>query len=180
MMPSFDEFSRQLLEEAKRFLEKAKSTDDPGQSAYLHAALTLGVCALEAHVNSVCDDFLTRSELTILDRAILAEKNYELKNGEFKLTERLKIYRLEDRIEFLFRRFSKTPIDKQSGWWEQLQATFLARNSLSHPKSISALTCPAVERALQSVIDALKALYKAVYKKPFPPQTRGLDSTLDF
>jgi hypothetical protein len=61
-MQSFDEFSRLLLEEAKRFLEKAKGTEDPGQSAYLHAALTLGACALEAHVNAVCDDFLTRDD----------------------------------------------------------------------------------------------------------------------
>jgi hypothetical protein len=180
MMPSFDEFSRQLLEEAKRFLEKAKAPGEPGQSAYLHAALTLGVCALEAHVNSVCDDFLTRRDLSVLDRSILSERHYQLQDGEFKITERLKMYRLEDRIEFLFGRFSKTPLDKQSSWWGQLQATFLARNSLSHPKSISTLTCPAVERALQSVIDALEALYKAVYKKPFPPQARGLNSTLDF
>ena len=179
-MPSFDEFSRQLLEEAKRFLEKAKGTQEPGQSAYLHAALTIGVCALEAHVSSVCDDFLTRSDLNVLDRSILSERNYQLNNGEFEITERLKMYRLEDRIEFLFRRFSRTPIDKQSSWWGQLQATFAVRNSLSHPKSVSTLTCPVVERALQSLVDALEALYQAVYKKAFPPQARGLDSTLDF
>jgi hypothetical protein len=138
------------------------------------------VCALEAHLNSVCDDFLTRDDLSVLDRSILSEKNHELVNGEFKITDRLKMYRLEDRIEFLFRRFSTTPLDKQSSWWGQLQATFLARNSLSHPKAISTLTCASVERALQSVIDALKTLYKAVYKKRFPPQARGLDSTLNF
>ena len=179
-MPSFDEFSRQLLEEAKRFLEKAKGTGDPGQSAYLHAALTLGVCSLEAHVNSVCDDFLTRGDLSVLDRSILSERNYQLLDGEFKITDQLKMHRLQDRMEFLFRRFSKNPLDKRSSWWGQLQAAFFARNSLSHPKAISNLTCSAVERALQSVIDALEALYKAVYKKPFPPQARGLDSTLDF
>src|SRR5882724_8143500 len=113
-MPSFDEFSRQLLEEAKRFLEKAKGTKDPGQSAYLHAALTLAVCALEAHVNAICDDFLIRSDLSILDRSILSERIHELIDGEFKITDRLKMYRLDDRIEFLFRRFSTTPLDKQS------------------------------------------------------------------
>lgn len=179
-MPSFDEFSRQLLEEAKRFLEKAKGTSDPGQSAYLHAALTLGVCALEAHVNSVCDDFLTRNDLSVLDRSILSERNHELLGGEFKITDRLKMFRLEDRIEFLFRRFSTTPLDKQSSWWGQLQATFSTRNNLSHPKLVFTLTCPSVERALQSLVDALDALYQAVYKRSFPPQPRGLDSTLDF
>ena len=179
-MPSFDEFTRQLLEEAKRFLEKAKVTEGPGQCAYLHAALTLGVCSLEAHVNSVCDDFLTRSDLSVLDRSILSERNHELIDGEFKITDRLKMYRLEDRIEFLFRRFSTTPLDRQSSWWGQLQATFSARNSLSHPKSVFTLTCPMVERILQSVVDALNALYQAVYKKSFPPQARGLDSTLNF
>src|SRR6266849_4061023 len=134
MMTSFDEFSRQLLEEAKRFLEKAKAAGDRGRSAYLHAAMTLGICALEAHVNSVCDDFLTRRDLSVLDRSILSERNYQLQDGEFKITERLKMYRLEDRMEFLFSRFSRSPLDKQSSWWGQLQAAFLARNSLSHPK----------------------------------------------
>jgi hypothetical protein len=179
-MPSFDEFSRQLLEEAKRFLEKAKGTDDPGRSAYLHAALTLGMYALEAHVNSVCDDFLTRPDLTILDRSILSEKDYQLLHGEFKVTDRLKMYRLEDRIEFLFRRFSKTLLDKQASWWGQLQAAFCARNNLSHPKAVSTLTCDSVERDLRSVIEALEALYKAVYKKRFPPRSRDLDSMLNF
>jgi len=47
----FDLFANQLLEEAKRFFEKAtESTDSMSRAAHLHAALMLAFCALEAHV----------------------------------------------------------------------------------------------------------------------------------
>jgi hypothetical protein len=38
---------------------------------YLHAALLLGYCALEAHVNNVAADFADRPELTVLEQSIL-------------------------------------------------------------------------------------------------------------
>ena len=58
-MATFDVFANQLLEEAKRFLEKANdsSSDLAAEAAYLHAALTLSFCALEAHVNSIGEEF---------------------------------------------------------------------------------------------------------------------------
>lgn len=52
----------QLFEEAKAFLEKFYSNrEDAAAVAYLHAALLLGYCALEAHVNNVAADFADRS-----------------------------------------------------------------------------------------------------------------------
>lgn len=127
-MSDIDEFSRSLLEEAKRFLEKAKdATGAPGETAYLHAGLALGFCALEAHINAIADDFLTRDDLPILERSILAELDYKLEHGEFTLTQKLKMYRLEDRYEFLYRRFSGAPVDKSSSWWPRLKASLAGR-----------------------------------------------------
>lgn len=66
-MTNVDEFSRVLLEEAKRFFERAvDEKSDEGKTAYLHGALILGFCALEAHVNAIADDFLVRDELRFL------------------------------------------------------------------------------------------------------------------
>ncbi len=55
-MAEIDELSVQLLEQAKRFLEKADESTGEGESAYCNAALLLGSCALEAHINAIADE----------------------------------------------------------------------------------------------------------------------------
>ena len=121
-MNQADLFSRDLIEEAKRFLEKAKKEPDPeGKNAYLHASLFISFAALEAHVNSIADDFIDCKGLTVLERSILSEKNIAFDSGEFKLTNQLKMYRLEERIEFIIRKFSGRPIKNNSDWWDKLK-----------------------------------------------------------
>jgi hypothetical protein len=95
----------------------------------------LGFAAFEAHVNAIADDFLTREDLNPHERGLLAEHAVELVDGEFQEKASLRIQRLEDRLLFLCRRFSKTPIDlTASPWGEFIEATDL-RNKLTHPKA---------------------------------------------
>ena len=68
-MTAIDEFASSLLDEAKRFLEKA-AVRDAGETAYLHAALMLGFCSLEAHTNAISDDFSKGGDLSITDQSI--------------------------------------------------------------------------------------------------------------
>lgn len=108
-MSDFDVFAIQLLEEAKRFLEKASEGGEPvAEAAYLHAALMLSFCALEAQVNSIGEEFSIRTDLSAHEQGIILERNVKLENGEFKLQSNLKMARLEDRIEFLHTKFSVT------------------------------------------------------------------------
>jgi hypothetical protein len=180
-MTGVDKFARTLLEEAKRFLEKGQQEPTvEGKQAYLHAALVLGFCSFEAHINSIADDFLVRKELTVIERSILAEKDYKLIEGEFALTDQLKMHRLTDRVEFLFRRFSGQPVNKLETWWCQLLRGLNSRNEVSHPKQHTVISEDLVEQALTSILDALDALYQAVYQKKYPQRKRGLDSTLSF
>lgn len=181
-MASVDETSGVLLEEAKRFLEKAHDeASEAGKTAYLHAALNLGFCSLEAHVNAIADDFLTRKDLSLTDRSILCEKDIRFSNGEFVIDEgKLKIFRLDDRIQFLHRRFSGKPIDRKSSWWSELQSAQLLRNKLAHPKDAPAVDERSVARGLQAILDIVSALYKGIYKRKFPGSTRGLQSGLTF
>jgi hypothetical protein len=106
-------FASDLLEEAKRFLEKAgeaaKAKSD-GKDAFLHAAVMVGFAAFEAHVNAIADDFLARQDLNPHERGLLAERAVELSDGKFQEKPLLKIQRLEDRVLFLCRRFSKSPM----------------------------------------------------------------------
>ncbi|NLX95585.1 MAG: hypothetical protein GXY83_05360 [Rhodopirellula sp.] len=180
-MAEFDEFAQQLLEESKRFCEKAKEeSSKEGKLAYLHAAINIGFCALEAHVNDIADDFLTRPELSALDKGILAERDVRLVDGEYQLSNSLKMYRLDERIQFVHRRFSGRPLDRNASWWSDLKSGLDLRNKLTHPKELPTIKEGDVERALRAVIDTLSALYDAVYGTGYPAAGRGLDSRLSF
>lgn len=180
-MAEVDQLSRTLIEEAKRFLEKATEETAPdGKQAYLHAALVLGFSSFEAHINSIAEDFLVRSELTVIEKSILAEKDYRLQEGQFEINESLKMYRLTERIEFIYRRFSGQPIDRTQPWWSRLKEGLAARNELSHPKQHTEITEELVDRSLQTILEALDAIYSAIYAKPYPLRKRGLTSTMTF
>jgi hypothetical protein len=178
---AIDLFANQLLEEAKRFLEKAdEASEEMGKTASLHAALMLAFCALEAHVNSIGEEFSLGTVLSVHEKGLLLERDVRLEDGEFSLKDNLKIYKLEDRIQFLHARFSGKPIDMSTGSWAKLMAATQLRNQLTHAKTIPTVTETAVKNAIDAIIQTLDALYKAIYKKPFPPAAQGLQSSLDF
>ncbi len=177
-MNEMDEFASSLLEEAKRFLEKAGETDN-GSIPHCHAALMLGFCALEAHTNAIADEMALTSGLCLGDLGVLLEKEVKLENGELRLGN-FKMYRLEDRILFLYHKFSGTALDRKASWWSELSNATMLRNRLTHPKDTTAISAGDVQRALRSIIDTINALYLAIYKRPFPASTLQLQSRYDF
>ena len=180
-MAAIDHFANQLLEESKRFLEKGREATDPSvKSANLHAALMLAFCALEAHINSIGEEFSRVMALSVHERAMILEREVRLEDGEFKLRETLKMTKLEDRIQFLHAKFSGKPLDTTSVWWTKLKEALQLRNQLTHAKAIPTVTANAVRNALEAIIDALDALYVAIYKKSFPAVSQGLQSSLNF
>jgi hypothetical protein len=182
-MADIDDFANDLLEEAKRFLEKAedRAADVTSQKANLHAALMLAFCSLEAHVSAIGDDFTNVSGLSVHERAILAEREVRLKDGQFELQNNiLKMVRLEDRIQFLHAKFSGVPLDRTQVWWGQLVSAMGVRNELTHPKSIPNVTLAAVREAVLAIIRCVDALYQAIYKRPFLTAALGLSSKLSF
>ena len=182
-MSEIDHFSVYLLEQAKRFLEKAQDTsDEDGRTAFVNASLLIGVSALEAHVNAIADELLeTWKELEVLERSILSEREFSLDNGEFELVQKLKMYRLIDRVEFIFRRFGKRrPLDKHEKWWSQLSDALKLRNELVHPKQRITLSVKNVENSLRGILEAINALYLSLYDSPYPGYRRALDSNLSF
>jgi hypothetical protein len=179
-MADIDSFATSLFEEAKRFLEKGEGdTDSLPRNAHLHAAMMLAFCSLEAHVNSIAEEFAQRPEFTIHEKAILLEKDVRLDNGEYVLRS-FRMFRLEDRIQFLHRKFSGKPFDGGVIWWSRLRDAMLIRNRLTHPKGAQPLTIENVRDALTTIIAVLDATYVAIYKKGFPAASRGLHSQLIF
>jgi hypothetical protein len=168
-MSDADEFARSLMEESKRFYEKTREARDPEATrAYLHACITIAFCALEAHINCVADDFLTRNDLNILERSILGERSYRLERGQFVLSDSLKMYRLEDRYEFLYTRFSGRNLDRTQAWWGKFVKASATRNALVHPKTAVVITLEMAKDAIESILDAINDLYEAVYQRPYP------------
>lgn len=140
----------------------------------------MGVAALEAHINAIAEELLVRVDLSILDQSILEERDFRLEKGEFALVAGLRMYRLEDRLQFLFRRFTKTASPRTAHWWPHLQAGLDLRNKIVHPKTHPRITDAAVQNTLQAVLDALDALYSGVFKKGLPGYKRGLNSSMTF
>jgi hypothetical protein len=176
----FDDFASSLLEEAKRFLEKASAVDDKtSKEAFLHASLLLAFSSLEAHINAVSEEFSERPELSIHEKGLLLEKEVRLQDGAFSLVG-LRMSRLDDRILFLYRHFSGKPLDKTVTWWTQLNGAIAIRNRLTHPKGVQPVTAQNVRDALSAIIASIDMLYNAIYKKGLPVASLALHSKLDF
>jgi hypothetical protein len=180
-MAEIDDFAASLLEESKRFLEKAADAKDDAvaKRAFLHAALMLAFCSLASYVNSTASDFASRSDLSPHEKGILLEQEVRFEFGEFKLGG-LKITRLEDRILFIHLKFGGKPLDRTAKWWSDLSEGIALRNRLTHPKEAANITVTSVRRALNAIVAGINALFLAVYKRPFPVANRGLQSRLNF
>ena len=178
-MSDIDVFAASLLEEAKRFLEKAgESNEAEAENAHLHASLMLAFSSLEAHVNSVADEIALRKNISVHDLGALLEKEVRSKDGEYFLSNSLKIHRLEDRIAILHRIFTGKPA--AGAWKSKLAMATDLRNKLTHPKIVPTINSASVKRAIEAAIETIDALYGVVYKRRFPAAHRKLESKLTF
>lgn len=181
-MQETEDFAFALLEEAKRFLERAiDSAGTEGETPNLHASLLLGFASIEAHLAAFASGVGVLKDLTVHERSILEEREVALQYGKFELLKnKIKMIRLEDRVLFIYRRFSGKPLDRNESFWGRLSEAVKLRNALTHPKGATPVSPKAVGDALQAIIDTLDALFVAVYGRNFPSVGRGLQSKLTF
>ena len=180
-MNSFDTFCNELLEQSKRFTEKSKSETKPdGKIAYQHASLLLAICALEAYVNGISEEITLAKSFPIHEKGILLEKEIKLEKGEWTITNSLKISRLTDKIELLYKRHTRTELNDNHSWWTTLKHGIDLRNKLTHPKEEVKLSDAINERVIHAVIECVSILYKAIYKRQFPKSNLSLVSKFDF
>lgn len=175
-MRNFDFFGEMLFEEAKYYLELAGNKENDETEAALHASLLLGMSALEAYVNAVAEELVTTFELDIFEKSILAEKSIELKKGIIRLGNGLKMYRLIDRIAFIYSKYTKKEIADTDKWYMEIKQTIDLRNSLVHPKSSVQITYPQVEKALWSILNTVNELFLAVYGRKVPIFNYGIQA----
>lgn len=123
-----------------------------------------------------------RPGLNLLARSILSEKEFIFDKGEYKLTNKLKIYNLTDRILFISKGFAIAgkKLDINAEWWSKLHQGIDLRNSLVHPKAKRIVTYQQVESAFEGILGALDGIYIALYDQHFPALGRQLDSKMSF
>jgi hypothetical protein len=170
-----DEFSIRLLEEAKRFLEKAEEAKEP--EPYWHAALIIAFCSLESHLNAIADE-LADWDVSVLDQSVLLEREIRLDAGAWNLGDS-RIFRTEDRIKFVMLRFGQVRAADYP-WWSDLLEGTKARNGLVHPRSTVVVNQALVSRYMKAIVDGLNDIYLAVFKKGHPAFGRGLQSSASF
>ena len=177
-MTNFDFFGEMLFEEAKFYLEIAKNKENVmgEEDAALHASLLLAMSALEAYINAVAEELVTTFELNMFEKSILAEKDIKLHKGTINLGNGLKMYRLIDRIAFIYSKYSKKGTDDTDTWYMEIKQTIDLRNDLVHPKNIVQVTYPQVERALWSILNTVNEIFLAVYGRKVPIFNYGIQA----
>lgn len=175
-MSEFEDYSKELLEASKQFLQTANSSDSGSRKflAYLRGSLFHAFCFLEAQINYICNHFYDSSVFGTLEKSLLLERDVELKNGEWKLSERKKFFGLEQRVEFLISAFSKDRDKSKGSWFSNLKDAIALRNKLVHPRIAHKLKPREVERAITAILDCVQELYLCVFDKPYPLAQLGL------
>ena len=170
---NLDKFVKDLINDSKYFLDKAKEIiDKKNKLRYIKAVITTIWSALEGWINCVSSDFvlLPETKLQLHEKAFLLEKKFELtKRGEFKITEQDQYNSIEDKILFLLKRFGNYEINKNSKLWNDFKITKKLRDALVHPKSerieTKNLTIKNAEISIDSVIEILKLLTVKIYRR---------------
>ncbi len=180
-MSDFDKYADELIEKSKYFLTKGRCEKNKNaQSAYLQSSVLFAFSALDAHVYSICDELYNQGQLSIHEKAFLMEKDVSFKDGKFSITNYLKMTRVTERIEYLYRFFTKKKIDKTKPWWSALKKGQEIRNNIVHPKEQTTIKIKDVEKSILSVVDCVNILFENIYKKSYPLHKYKLDNKLSF
>ena len=151
----------------------------PRQTIFIRHC-SLPFCALEAHVNSIGEEFSMAAAFSAHEKGPLLEKDVRLEHGEFQLQAGLRMAKLEES--------HRAPACQMFG---QTSGSLIAlvgaafsccrfEEQSDARQGGNAISRSAVRGALQAIVDALDAPYQAIYKRKFPPVTQGLQSNLTF
>jgi hypothetical protein len=184
--PSVDDAFVAYFEDAKAFLILAQCREKEGNGrsvdAFCRASLLVGFASLEAFLCSVATDFIDsrHPDLSVHDLGFLSEKEVNVDvNGAFAISDRTKFSRLEDRILFVYRRFSGTKFDRTKSFWSTLQSGIKLRNEVVHPKNYQSLSPQMVAQSITAVLEVMNYISIGVYKRKLPLASRRLSARLD-
>lgn len=183
---NIDEAFVAYFEDAKVFLEAAQAREKEdslrSSDAFCRASLLVGFASFEAFLHSVSMDFVDSEhpDLSMHDIGFLREKEVGLDaDGAFKISDKNKYVRLEDRVLFLYRRFSGKKFDRTKSFWSLLQSGIKLRNEIVHPKEYQTLSPKIVAQTLTAILETMDYISFGIYKKKLPIAGRGLTTKLE-
>ena len=165
------ELSKALLDRAKR------TADNDLQRSLAEMAITSAFSCLEGMLTHVFEHFVESTAFDIFEQSVMQEKSIRFVCGRPSLTDQ-RFHSIEDRLQFLFWRFSGREFDKNKTWWPHFSSAVGFRNEIMHPKAPSATTVDDAERSLSAIVSAIDDLMMVVFRKRWPKAKRGLTSSL--
>jgi len=180
-MSNFVDYSCGLMKSSKGLRTQALLVAEEDVKQTLQRAALLHACSfLEAHLNYMADHFQDSPMFTLHERGLLLEKEVVFEKGKYVLSTKLKISRVQDKIDLLLAKCANDPEAAKDGWYAALMQALNMRNSLVHPKEARTLVDSDVKSALAAVLMAADTLYNAVFKKRLPYAKKGIEGGLEF
>jgi hypothetical protein len=183
---NIDEAFAAYFEDAKVFLEMAQASEKGNKprssDAFCRASLLVGFASFEAFLHSVSMDFVDSGhpDLSVQDIGFLREKEVGLDaDGAFKISDKNKYARLDERVLFLYRRFSGKKFDRTKSFWSLLQSGIKLRNEIVHPKEYQTLSTKIVAQTLTVILETMDYISIGIYKNKLPITGRGLTAKIE-
>jgi hypothetical protein len=86
---------------------------------------------------------------------------------------------LEERVLFLYCRFSGKKFDRKKSFWSLLQSGIKLRNEVVHPKECQTLSPKIISQTLTAILETMNYITLGIYQKKLPIAGRGLSSKLE-
>ncbi len=123
----------------------------------------------------ILEHFKDSAHFDVFERSILNEQSVRINLGQPVLADQ-KFQSIEDRVQFMFWKFTGQPFDKTKEWWPGFAESVTKRNSLMHPKDSVSIMKEDARRVLVALTAAYGDLVQTVFKRPWPKAKRGLTS----
>lgn len=173
-MSSSDEFARELFEDAKQSLRQAGvSSGESVKQRHLRHATMAAFSFLELQIDLIAQHFRDSDFFTLHERALITQKDIVFDKGAFRIKEKSRFTRLEDRMLLLQSKFKGSRLTERS-WWEPLKQGTDRRNSIAHPRGPISLDARDVEADLNAVLTCASDLFEIVFGKRLPYESFGL------
>ena len=161
------EFSKSLLNRAKT------AYDVELEKSFSEMAVAAAFSCLEGMLTHIFDHFIDSRNFDIFERSIMQEKSVKLVRGQPYLGEQ-RFQSIDDRVQFLFWKFSGEEFDKSKSWWPNFANAVSIRNGIMHPKKEAEITAQDAERAILAIVAALDELMWTVFGSRWPKANKGI------
>lgn len=172
-MSSSDNFARELFEDAKDSLLKAKQASGTDQQRHLRHALLATFSFLELQIELIAQHFKSSEIFSVHEKGIINQREVSFEKGVFRLKSTIRYSRLSDRMHLLQIKFKGAKLTERE-WWHALMGATERRNAVAHPRESVALSVEEIETSLLATLACASDLFEIVFGKSLPYAAHGV------